>query len=90
MELLVFAHRFQISILAEARRNGNLLTGYMAFWETKKMIGAMDPVILLSIVLTEILKNNLLTTDIDKLQSGSYVIAGSMKWRIVNQDSVNS
>ena len=29
-------------------------------------------------------------TDIDKLQSGSYVIAGSMKWRIVNQDSVNS
>ena len=90
MEHLDVAHRFQTSILAEARRNGNLLTGYMAFGETKKMIGAVDPVILLSIVPMGIGKNNLLTTDIDKRQSGSYVIAGSMKWRIVNQDSVNS
>ena len=60
MELLVFVNRFQISILAETRMNGNQLTEYMEFWETKKMTGAMDPVISSSIALTEILKNNLL------------------------------
>ena len=60
MGLLVFVHRFQISILAETRMNGNQLTEYMELWETKKIIGAMDPVILSSIALTEILKNNLL------------------------------
>ena len=34
--------------------------GSMEFWETKKIIGAMDPVISSSIALTEILKNNLI------------------------------
>ena len=60
MELLVFVNRFRISILAETRMNGNQLTEYMEFWETKKTVGAMAPVILLSIVQMEMLKNNLI------------------------------
>ena len=56
----MFVHRFQISILAETRMNGNQLTEYMELGETNNIIGAMDPVILSSIALTEILKNNLL------------------------------
>ena len=64
MELLVFVHRFRISILAETRMNGNQLTEYMEIWETKKIIGAMDPVISSSIALMEILKNKLLNFSI--------------------------
>lgn len=36
------------------------MTESMEFWEIKKMIGAMDPVISSSIVPMEILKNNLI------------------------------
>lgn len=41
--------------------NGNQLKGYMESLATKKMLGAMNPVISLSIVLMEILKNNFLS-----------------------------
>ena len=56
----MFVRRFQISILAETRMNGNQLMVSMELWETKKKIGAMTPVILLSIVPMEMLKNNLI------------------------------
>ena len=47
--------------------NGNQLKGYMESLATKKMIGAIDPVISSSIALMEILKNNLLNFSMLKL-----------------------
>ena len=44
--------------------NGNQLKGYMESLATKKMIGAMDPVVSSSIALMEILKNKVLNFSI--------------------------
>ena len=56
------AHRFQTLILAEKSISGNRLMESTGLWETKKMIGAVEPAILLSIVPMEIGKNKFTTS----------------------------